>query len=299
MRSHSQRYYRTPLAEKVDLRSREKERRYLTLQTLQQTMDFRSIIPYFLALPRASPLKAVPDMLKFSTKIISALMVTAILVMVPDQVSASSSLWVWVGQSPHVQDDFDALYVFQGQFSMKGRYRYDFEGSPPQKLDENAPPLVLTYRLQSLVPPKMVASRYRAHARAWRKRGVKVEGIQIDYDSPTSKLLMYANWIGRLRNSIESGAKISVTGLGDWLVSAAPGDLASLFMRTNHIAFMMYHGRNPLEPVLPYTAVLSNTKSRFKIGLLKSQWNSEAFKNVRSAPGYLGAIQFILPEDRK
>ena len=238
-------------------------------------------------------------MLKFSTKIISALMATAISAMIPDGVSARSGLWIWVGQSPHVKDDFDTLYVFQGQFSTEGRYQYDFEGSPPQKLDENAPPLVLTYRLQSLVPPEMVASRYRAHARAWRERGGAVEGIQIDYDSPTSKLLKYANWIDRLRNSIESGAEISVTGLGDWLVSAAPGELASLFMRTNYIAFMMYHGRNPLEPVLPYTAVLSNTKRHFKIGLLKNQWNSEAFRNVRSAPGYLGTIQFILPEDRK
>ena len=41
-------------------------------------MDFRSFIPYFHALRRAGPLKVVPDMLKFSTKIISALMATAI-----------------------------------------------------------------------------------------------------------------------------------------------------------------------------------------------------------------------------
>jgi len=236
---------------------------------------------------------------RFALHTIDALIAITIFLTVSTEATAKPGLWIWVGQSPQVQEDFDVLYVFQGQFWDDGNLRYEFQGPPPQKLNAAASPLILTYRLQSLIPPEMVASRYSAHARAWRERGGTVEGIQIDYDSPTSKLLKYANWIDRLRNSIESGAEISVTGLGDWLVSAAPGELASLFMRTNYIAFMMYHGRNPLEPVLPYTAVLSNTKRHFKIGLLKNQWNSEAFRNVRSAPGYLGTIQFILPEDRK
>jgi len=145
----------------------------------------------------------------------------------------------------------------------------------------------------------MVASRYQAHARAWRKRGGNVRGIQIDYDCPTSRLSGYSRWLERLKKTLRGEPEISVTGLGDWLVSAEPGDLEALFHQTEYVAFMMYHGRRQLDPVAPFTTALVRATAPFKLGLLKDQRNNPAFSDVRNAPGYTGDIQYILPEARK
>jgi hypothetical protein len=214
-------------------------------------------------------------------------------------VEAKSGLWVWSGQLPRTLEGVDTLYMLQGHFWNERGYRYEFQGPPPQELSKKGISLVLTYRLQFKIPPEMVASRYRAHARAWRRQGAVVKGIQIDYDSPTAKLPNYSLWIARLRHSLESEAEVSVTGLGDWLVSASPKDLLSLAQRTDFIAFMMYHGRHSLDPVAPYLAALRDKQITFKLGLLTSQKAEAKFESVQTARGYLGDIYYVLPEARR
>jgi hypothetical protein len=212
---------------------------------------------------------------------------------------ALPSYWVWGGKLPAQTDKIDTLYLLQGYFWKGQDFRYDFQGPRPEKQKVSMLPLVLTYRLQYLVPPEMVASRYSAHAKAWRERGGFVKGVQIDYDSPSSRLQEYSQWLGHLRTLLEKEAELSTTGLADWLLSAEPEGLNTLLQKTDYTAFMMYQGRSPLSPVTPFSIALRKLSHPFKLGVLKDQANDESFSRVRRTANYLGDIQFILPDGRE
>lgn len=65
------------------------------------------------------------------------------------------------------------------------------------------------------------------HARAWRARGVRVRGIELDHDCATSALAAYADWIEAERGAL-GDLKLSLTALPTWSTSPALARLASL-----------------------------------------------------------------------
>ncbi len=65
------------------------------------------------------------------------------------------------------------------------------------------------------------------HARAWRARGVRVRGIELDHDCATSALAAYANWLAAERGRLGDLA-LSITALPTWSGSPELARLASL-----------------------------------------------------------------------
>ena len=80
---------------------------------------------------------------------------------------------------------------------------------------------------------------------------VEVLGLQIDYDCATTKLTQYGNWLVLLRENLEETTSLSITGLGDWLVSAPLSDQEHLFANTDYVAFMLYSGKSHLKRCRP------------------------------------------------
>lgn len=228
------------------------------------------------------------------------LLATLIFLLTPFVVQAdenfeTNAYWIWGSIIPEKTLLAKNLYVYQGVFDViSGRDVYKFEGPPPRRLADYEGNVILTYRLEKLVPSEMVVSRFIAHRQAWKRKGISAVAIQIDYDSPTSKLLEYANWLDSLRNAIGDSVHISITGLGDWLASAPPGHLKILSDKVSFVAFMMYHGGRPLQPLNRYTERLARITLPFKMGRLQTQRNAEMFESVYMSPSYQGEIVFML-----
>ncbi|MBL4692049.1 MAG: DUF3142 domain-containing protein, partial [Magnetovibrio sp.] len=180
--------------------------------------------------------------------------------------------WVWAGGALNDQSPQDTLYILQGHFRPdQGRMAYFYEGPPPRALAGRTAAVILTYRLSQLVPPSQIMRRYVQHKRAWARRGVQVSGLQIDFDSPTGRLDEYAKWLAKLRHVIGADGGLSITGLGDWLVSAPRTALKRLEQNINFIAFMIYHKGKPLKPLAPYIKRLQNLSLPYRLGLLDTQ----------------------------
>lgn len=210
----------------------------------------------------------------------------------------TSAYWIWGRDISLQARNAKSLYVYQGNFDVvHGRETYNFEGPPPRRMSGYKGNLILTYRLERLVPPEMVFSRYTAHRQAWERYGIPVEGIQIDYDSPTARLRKYASWLVQLKNTVGKSVPISITGLGDWLASAPPSHLKKLSQQVSFVAFMMYHGGRPLPHLKKYTARLARLSLPFKLGRLQTQIEPKKFEKVSQAPGYQGEIVFMLTGD--
>ncbi|MBT5654042.1 MAG: DUF3142 domain-containing protein [Alphaproteobacteria bacterium] len=206
-----------------------------------------------------------------------------------------NAYWIWGSIIPEKARLARNLYVYQGVFdAVRSRDVYRFEGLSPRRIDDFEGNLILTYRLDQLVPPEMVVSRYIAHRQAWKRNGIRVDGLQIDYDSPTAKLKEYASWLVVLKNTVGDSVPVSITGLGDWLASAPPSHLNDLSQKVSFVAFMMYHGGRPLQRLNRYTARLARLTLPFKLGRLNTQQNDKMFESVFQAPGYQGEIVFML-----
>ncbi|MFP2909066.1 DUF3142 domain-containing protein [Pyxidicoccus sp. 3LFB2] len=65
------------------------------------------------------------------------------------------------------------------------------------------------------------------HARAWKARGVRVRGIEVDHDCATAALAGYADWLKRERASIED-LQLSITALPTWASSPDMERLTSI-----------------------------------------------------------------------
>jgi hypothetical protein len=65
------------------------------------------------------------------------------------------------------------------------------------------------------------------HARAWRARGVRVRGIELDHDCATASLAGYADWLARERAAL-GDLKLSITALPTWASSPVLARLVSV-----------------------------------------------------------------------
>lgn len=64
-----------------------------------------------------------------------------------------------------------------------------------------------------------LARAFEAQRRRAEKAGFKVNGLQIDFDSPTSKLEKYADLLKRIRPELPPGIALSITALPTWLTA--------------------------------------------------------------------------------
>ena len=65
-----------------------------------------------------------------------------------------------------------------------------------------------------------VADESAAVATKWKKEGVPIHGIEIDYDCATKRLAGYRNFLHRLRTRIPHDLRLSITALPSWIGSS-------------------------------------------------------------------------------
>ena len=163
--------------------------------------------------------------------------------------TGAADCWLWPGADPSPCQDANRIYLMQGHFYRDGRF--ERQGPSPGRAPRQGRELVLVYRMDWMPPHGALLAAAAPAAHAWRKRGWRVLGLQVDFDCPTGKLGRYADWIAteneRLRHAHAHIRILSVTGLGDWLVSGRATELLALNRVAGTIAFIFYHNNSALR----------------------------------------------------
>lgn len=73
-----------------------------------------------------------------------------------------------------------------------------------------------------------IAARIAATLAAWRGAGIRVAGLEIDYDCATARLPAYAALLAKLKTWLPADLPLSITALPTWLDSPALADLLAV-----------------------------------------------------------------------
>lgn len=203
--------------------------------------------------------------------------------------------WVWAGVNLKLISEVTpttSLYLHQGHFDvLKGKVQFRRLGLFPHPLEN---PIYLVYRIKGGLPRfDQILEAFKKQVLLWERKGVIVKGLQLDFDSPTSKLLEYGNFLQKLKSKIPSQYQLSITGLGDWALNGDSAVLEKISQSVDEIVFQLYQGRSHFSDIDGYVKALSRLKIPFKIGLLYNQEGEDIEEKLKNIPSYTGSIIFV------
>jgi hypothetical protein len=76
----------------------------------------------------------------------------------------------------------------------------------------------------------------------WRQMGAPIAGLEIDHDCGVARLAAYAQFLARVRTSLDSTIPLSITALPAWLSSP---ELDAIFTPVNEVVLQVHMVQNP------------------------------------------------------
>lgn len=199
--------------------------------------------------------------------------------------------WIW----PNAHSKFkeltsESLYLLQGTFFRKNN-KFETMGISPYPVPEKKITIVL--RLQTLPTKSLLLTNFLEKTRLWNLHNVSVEGIQLDFDSPTLKLNDYSNYLLAFRSLLPKEYNMSITGLADWINNSGKfqKDLKNSQIT---IFYQLYKEKMAFENAILYLKSLEKYKLPFVVGLLPTQSiPDESLINLAKNNNFKGTICFF------
>jgi Protein of unknown function (DUF3142) len=209
--------------------------------------------------------------------------------------SFPNSYWLWAGITENDAPANANLYVYQGLLTAKnGQTAYQRIGLYPYPIKANV--LYLSYRLEGDLPDIVALLEIFQNATSqWQRHRVTITGLQLDFDSPTSKLLIYSDFLSRLRQQLPKQYALSITGLGDWILWGDKKAMTQIGGSVDEIVFQLYQGRRSFPDSKRYVERLRNFPAPFKVGLLANNpyVSFMSLLYLRLNPVFKGLVYFI------
>ena len=119
---------------------------------------------------------------------------------------------------------------------------------------------VLTFRLENLPTVYEVADTYKKYSSIFMKSKINITGLELDYDSPSSKIKVYKDWIKRLSKLLPKD-HIEITGLTTWVYDNEQ-DTRELSKEVKRINFQLYHIDKNKIPTQRFFNFLNNISEK-------------------------------------
>jgi len=201
--------------------------------------------------------------------------------------------WLWAGITENLAPKNSDLYIYQGLIQNNQKpLDYQHRGLYPYPIF--CKKCTLVYRLNPPLPDaKRVVAVFLNDAKKWERHHVAIRGLQIDYDSPTTKLALYSRFLAETRKYLPSKYELDITGLCDWITAGNVQSLEKIAGITEDIVFQLYDNRHPLTDASYYIQALKNYPYPFRLGVLKTFPLSHETSPLKMNPHFLGIIYFI------
>ena len=166
----------------------------------------------------------------------------------PPPAKWTTGFWFWQGSSADTvspAEKPDVLFVHVGTISQKTS-QYFYAGLPEDLPEAREYWLVFRSERQGVpdleAAPILIRDVNRLRDTA-QMRHLKIAGVQLDIDSPTSTLARYAAFIREVRKGLAPGLEISITALLDWFRDGT--EIADLIKETDEFVPQFYDVAKP------------------------------------------------------
>lgn len=205
----------------------------------------------------------------------------------------ATSYWLWAGLTQSDAPAGSELYVYQGDIKVaNGKLEYKRAGLYPHPIKSKK--LYLVYRLEEGLPSaEAVVSIFLKALQTWERHGVSITGLQLDYDSPTSKLLIYNDFLKEVRGHLPRTYALSITALGDWAIYGDKKIMKSIISQVDEVIFQLYWGRKAHANIEYYLNALKKYPYPFRVGLLYSDVSKNYLDTLKKNTNYRGVVYFI------
>lgn len=215
-----------------------------------------------------------------------------------DRVSAQDhhNFWWWPGVQLPSGLDIHRVYVLSASLNNRGNIVH-YRQTPPRlrKIVE----VVVVIRLEQLADATTIAKLAGQEVAAWRLAGNNVRGIQIDFDSGTTALDNYTQFLTKLRQELELNLLLSVTGLMDW-GNARDYDMQALTATVDEIVFQTYQGKSTLHGYPAYIDKITALGIPFKVGLVSDgQFSAKTAQQLAAEDNFQGYVVFLLASENQ
>ncbi|MEH6630426.1 MAG: DUF3142 domain-containing protein [Halopseudomonas aestusnigri] len=125
--------------------------------------------------------------------------------------------------------------------------------------------VILSYRLEHLLNFKKIAAVIQRDINIWGRANRPVIGVEIDFDSPSSGLKEYHQWLGKLQIHLTEKIPLSITGLPTWFEDN--NKLATDLARSvSEVSLMFY--RQEQTPITKHLLVAINKVNNLRYAFL-------------------------------
>ena len=126
---------------------------------------------------------------------------------------------------------------------------------------------LLTFRLENLPTVYEVADTYKKYTSIFTNSEINIIGLELDYDSPSSKIRVYTDWIKKLRKLLPKD-HIEITGLTTWVYDNEQ-DTRQLSKEVKKINFQLYHIDKNKIPTQRFFNFLNNiSEKKISLGVM-------------------------------
>ncbi|WP_419901271.1 DUF3142 domain-containing protein [Kiloniella sp.] len=188
--------------------------------------------------------------------------------------------WLWAGQSPtdvgasqsRLMDRCSELELTCRHSNLKilvrswtgGEASVSIKHHTPRVLSKGAS-VILSYRLEYLVNDKEVGAIIRRDINIWRRAGRPVTGIEIDFDSPSTRLEGYRKWLVRIQGQLPDDISLNITGLPSWFEDDRKG-AKKLARSVREVSLMFY--RQEQTPITQHLLAAINNIQNLRYAFL-------------------------------
>ena len=203
------------------------------------------------------------------------------------------AFWLWAGVPPSsALAGARRVYLLYGQVTASEPVRLQAQRPATPRL--RGPEVWMVVRVETLRWPGAVYAQVSAALGRWAQAGMRLQGLQIDFDARTRHLAEYAGFLADLRRRLPRGLQLGATGLLDWSANGDAAGLNALAGVIDEVVLQIYQGRRVIPGYAGYLAGLGRLRTPFHIGLLEGgEWRAPA--TLERLPGFRGYVVFLRP----
>ena len=181
--------------------------------------------------------------------------------------------WVWAGNIDNTSNvnsikefcyernfcEVKAKHIHVTSYNKKNEFISHVNKNFWTKFKNTSESIVLTFRLEKLPNVYDIGDIFNKHKNIIQQSGLTVDGIEIDYDSPSNKINFYNTWLQKLSLLLEN-EKLEITGLRSW-VDDNQFETKELLKNVENINFQLYQYDKNIFPTQNFFNFINDNKN--------------------------------------